>query len=60
MFGIDRDLIVTTSALLVAHLVGAPLHCTVGAHPKDVDDLAVTVAVGGCPMCAYHAAGGAS
>ena len=60
MFGSDRDLITLTADLLRAHLAGAPLVCQVGPHEKGTDATAVSVAVGGCPVCAAHLAGGAS
>ncbi|HEX7400172.1 MAG TPA: hypothetical protein VF302_10410 [Candidatus Limnocylindrales bacterium] len=60
MFSNDRALLDRAGPLLVAYLAGAPLRCMAGKHDNGVADTAVTIAVGGCPMCAYHAAGGAS
>ena len=40
--------------LLLGHLRGEPLRCTVGAHDKDIDDTAITILVGGAPCCQSH------
>lgn len=42
--------------LLLGHLRGEPLRCTVGAHDKGIDDMAITILVGGTPACAAHLA----
>jgi hypothetical protein len=60
MFRPERDLLDTTHDLIRAHLAGTTVVCQVGTHDKGTDATAVSVLVGGCPVCADHLAGGAS
>ncbi|HEY5434922.1 MAG TPA: hypothetical protein VIK13_06795 [Candidatus Limnocylindrales bacterium] len=45
--------------LLLGHLRGEPLRCTVGTHGTGTDATAVTLLVGGAPCCQTCLAGGA-
>lgn len=49
------ELFAAAQPLILAHLLGGPLLCTVNDHRKGDDPTAVTLLVGGAPACARHA-----